>query len=60
MSKVAICSVLGHEAVVEVVRSKREGLEPGDRITFSLTDSCGECDRCLLGVEQKCRKGFKV
>ena len=55
-----LCSVLGHEAVVEVVHSRRDGLKPGDCITFSVIDCCKECDRCSRGLEQKCRKLFKV
>ena len=59
--KEAVPSVLGHEACVEVVESRR-GLElsPGDRITFSIVDSCGRCPFCLNNLPQKCKSLFKV
>ena len=55
-------SVLGHEACVEVVEHKRNDcdLNIGDRITFSIADSCGNCDFCLNGLSQKCKLLFKV
>ncbi len=57
-----IASVLGHEAVVEVVAHRRSesDLSVGDRLTFSVADSCGKCEFCLRGLNQKCVKLFKV
>ncbi|MCP2370626.1 putative phosphonate catabolism associated alcohol dehydrogenase [Agromyces terreus] len=54
--------VLGHEQVGRVValgpdavRSDGSSLELGDRVVWSVTVSCGECDRCVRGLTQKCR-----
>ncbi|GAA4380441.1 alcohol dehydrogenase catalytic domain-containing protein [Agromyces bauzanensis] len=54
--------VLGHEAVGRVVaigegarRVDGVPLELGDRVVWSTTVSCGECDRCRRGVPQACR-----
>ncbi|MGI9823556.1 alcohol dehydrogenase catalytic domain-containing protein [Agromyces sp. Marseille-Q5079] len=54
--------VLGHEQVGRVValgpgavRSDGSPLELGDRVVWSVTVSCGECDRCARGLTQKCR-----
>lgn len=60
-------SVLGHEACVEVVAHRRskqqqeeeEELQLGDRCTFSIADSCGECEFCTNNLAQKCVKLFK-
>lgn len=55
-------SVLGHEAVGRVLRvgGGRQGLEPGDRVTWSIADSCGACVFCTVyGLPQKCRSLFK-
>ncbi|SFR91733.1 putative phosphonate catabolism associated alcohol dehydrogenase [Agromyces sp. CF514] len=54
--------VLGHEQVGRVVaigagamRSDGSPLELGDRVVWSVTVSCGTCDRCRRGLTQKCR-----
>lgn len=54
--------VLGHEAVGRVVavgedarRVEGVPLELGDRVVWSTTVSCGECDRCVRGLPQGCR-----
>jgi putative phosphonate catabolism associated alcohol dehydrogenase len=54
--------VLGHEAVGRVIavghgalRADGVPLELGDRVVWSATVSCGECDRCQRGVPQGCR-----
>lgn len=54
--------VLGHEQVGRVVAvgegaNRVDGvpLELGDRVVWSTTVSCGECDRCERGVPQACR-----
>ncbi|KRC61272.1 alcohol dehydrogenase [Agromyces sp. Root81] len=54
--------VLGHEQVGRVVavgegavRADGELLGLGDRVVWSVTVSCGDCDRCRRGLTQKCR-----
>ena len=54
--------VLGHEQVGRVValgvgarRADGVPLELGDRVVWSVTVSCGECDRCIRGLSQRCR-----
>lgn len=54
--------VLGHEQVGRVVavgdgavRADGSALELGDRVVWSVAVSCGDCDRCRRGLEQKCR-----
>jgi putative phosphonate catabolism associated alcohol dehydrogenase len=54
--------VLGHEAVGRVVRldKARAELAPGDRITWSIADSCGHCAPCIeYHLPQKCDALFK-
>lgn len=54
--------VLGHEQVGRVV-AVGEGtrcidgipLDLGDRVVWSVTVSCGACDRCERGIPQRCR-----
>jgi threonine dehydrogenase-like Zn-dependent dehydrogenase len=55
-------SVLGHEACVEVVDHRRtdSDLCIGDRVTFSIADTCGSCEFCQNDLSQKCTKLFKV
>lgn len=60
-------SILGHEAigVVDSVGDPAPAgfdgaaLCPGERITWSVAVSCGDCDRCRRGLPQKCRTLFK-
>ncbi|MBS1698237.1 MAG: alcohol dehydrogenase catalytic domain-containing protein, partial [Actinobacteria bacterium] len=55
--------VLGHESVGRIIAIGDEGaraadgaeLRVGDRVVWSVTVSCGRCDRCLAGLTQKCR-----
>ncbi|CAH0139894.1 L-threonine 3-dehydrogenase [Microbacterium sp. Bi98] len=55
--------VLGHESVGRVIALGDGGASTvdgvpvriGDRIVWSVTISCGTCDRCAQGVPQKCR-----
>jgi len=55
--------VLGHESVGRIIAIGDEGahtvdgaqLHIGDRVVWSVTVSCGHCDRCLAGRTQKCR-----
>lgn len=59
----AVPSILGHEvlgvvdAVGEPAPCDLAGapLRRGDRITWSVAVSCGQCDRCRRGLSQKCR-----
>lgn len=55
--------VLGHESVGRVIAIGDAGardvagdpLRIGDRVVWSVTISCGSCDRCAAGLTQKCR-----
>lgn len=55
--------VLGHESVGRVIATGDAGasavdgtpLRIGDRVVWSVTVSCGTCDRCVAGLSQKCR-----
>lgn len=55
--------VLGHESVGRVIALGAGGadaedgtsLQIGDRVVWSVTVSCGRCDRCRAGLTQKCR-----
>lgn len=52
--------VLGHEAVGVVLSSRRPGVVPGDRITWTLADACGHCTACTdWNLPQKCERLFK-
>ena len=54
--------VLGHE-VSGVVAEAGPGVEApavGDRVVASLTAFCGECDRCVSGMDYRCRSGVGV
>ena len=60
--KEATPTILGHEAVGRIVKvgSKREGLAPGDRVTWTIADSCGTCPACTEHkLPQKCQSLFK-
>lgn len=55
--------VLGHESVGRVIAMGDAGaaavdgspVRIGDRVVWSVTISCGTCDRCAQGMPQKCR-----
>lgn len=55
--------VLGHESVGRVIATGDGGastvdgapLRIGDRVVWSVTVSCADCDRCRGGMPQKCR-----
>jgi acryloyl-coenzyme A reductase len=51
--------ILGHEisGTVREVGAGVTAVSPGDRVVTLLTDSCGRCDRCLEGLEHRCRNG---
>ncbi len=52
--------VLGHEAVGHVASSERAGIASGQRVTWTLADSCGQCDPCTRWqLPQKCERLFK-
>ncbi|MBS1907342.1 MAG: alcohol dehydrogenase catalytic domain-containing protein [Actinobacteria bacterium] len=56
--------VLGHESVGRIIAIGDDGthgvdgaeLHIGDRVIWSVTVSCGHCDRCVAGLTQKCRR----
>lgn len=56
--------VLGHESVGRVIALGVAGADAvdgtpvriGDRVVWSVTVSCGTCDRCRGGLTQKCRE----
>ena len=55
-------AILGHEAVGRVVQvgDDRAGLAIGDRVTWTIADSCGSCPPCTAySLPQKCRNLFK-
>lgn len=53
-------SVLGHEAVGHVIASSRPGIATGQRVTWTLADSCGQCAPCAKWhLPQKCEHLFK-
>lgn len=52
--------VLGHEAVGHVMHSARAGVADGERVTWTLADSCGHCAPCTnWHLPQKCEHLFK-
>ena len=60
-------SVLGHEMVAEIVAFGPAGVKDyrgnplciGDRVTWSMVWSCGECFYCLRQLRPKCEKLLK-
>lgn len=61
-------SVLGHEIVGEIVAIRPDAprqdlvgaaLSIGDRITWAIVASCGECFYCRRALPQKCLRGVK-
>lgn len=53
--------ILGHEAVGEIVAiNSRKGFAMGDRVTWTVVDSCGQCPACTeYGLPEKCHELFK-
>lgn len=53
--------ILGHEAVGEIVAlNKRKNFALGDRVTWTIADSCGKCPACKeYGLPEKCQELFK-
>ena len=54
--------VLGHEISGRIaeVGEGVAGLSVGDPVVASLTAFCGECDRCVAGLDYRCRVGRGV
>lgn len=53
-------AILGHEAVGWVTESARDDIVPGDRVSWSIAASCGECAFCgHYDLPQKCGSLFK-
>lgn len=60
-------TILGHEAVGHIVSLGSPGpldvkgaaVNEGDRVTWGVATSCGECDRCRGRLPQKCRSVTK-
>lgn len=52
---------LGDSGPDDAVRGEAGGapVAVGDRVTWTVAASCGTCDRCLGGLEQKCRSLLK-
>lgn len=48
-------SVLGHEGVGVVRATRNPDLQVGQRVVFSVTAPCMECDRCERGMTAKCQ-----
>ena len=61
-------TILGHEITGQVVSIGSENcldytgdeISIGDRITWSICISCGQCDRCNSGIPQKCIEIRKI
>lgn len=53
-------SILGHEGVGEVIATQNPDIEVGQRVTFSVTAPCMNCDRCRAGRTAKCRRVLKT
>lgn len=65
---VPVPTVLGHEIVGEIVEFgdtdahhdlAGQALQIGDRITWAIVASCGECALCTRGLPQKCLHAVK-
>ena len=53
-------AVLGHEGVGRVAASERDGLRAGERVSWSIADSCGQCRFCRgHHLPEKCLHLFK-
>lgn len=53
-------SVLGHEGVGVVQETNNPSLAVGQRVIFSVTAPCMDCDRCSSGRTAKCRRVMKT
>ena len=54
--------ILGHEISGRIagVGKGVTGISDGDAVVASLTAFCGECDRCMSGLDYRCRVGRGV
>ena len=55
-------TILGHEIVGRVLEAGNDfpgNFHAGDRVTWSLCSSCGDCFYCREGIPQKCVELFK-
>jgi putative phosphonate catabolism associated alcohol dehydrogenase len=54
-------SILGHEMLgtVEALSQSIDGVQVGDRVTWSIAVHCGSCFFCKAGWPQKCERLFK-
>lgn len=50
---------LGHEAAGTVLDPGTSTFSPGDRVGIAAVVGCGECERCTVGQELHCRRGFR-
>lgn len=66
--QVAVPTVLGHEIVGEIVELATDAprvdlagneLRIGDRVTWAIVASCGQCFYCQRGLPQKCLQSVK-
>lgn len=66
--QVPVPTILGHEIVGTIEEFGPEAsrvdwtgkeLRPGDRVTWAIVASCGQCHYCLRGLPQKCERGVK-
>lgn len=53
-------SILGHEGAGVVEETTNPELTVGQRVTFSVTAPCMECNRCQQGRTAKCRQVLKT
>ena len=52
--------ILGHEGMGTVIASARDAVSVGERVTWSLADSCGNCSPCAdHAIPEKCDDLFK-
>ncbi|MEY4178100.1 MAG: L-threonine 3-dehydrogenase [Planctomycetota bacterium] len=66
--QVPVPTILGHEIVGAIEAFGPEApqvdwtgreLRPGDRVTWAIVASCGQCHYCHRGLPQKCERGVK-
>ncbi|MCH8826310.1 MAG: alcohol dehydrogenase catalytic domain-containing protein [Chloroflexi bacterium] len=54
--------IMGHEisGVVQRIGASVQTIDEGDRVVAALTSFCGNCDRCRVGRQYRCREGKGV